>query len=197
MISFALTEDQQMVQETVRKFAAEEIRPRLRDYEKSRDVPDELRKKFHDLGLSLVDVPESLGGVGFGSFTAALVHEELACGDPGAAVTLWAPHLVPAALVELGTAEQAKRGLARFSAPEGWSKLCAVAWSECGKGLPEAGFATTARKDGGQWVLDGEKAFVVNGGRADVYVVFAQIDAGKGWGGIGAFLVEARNPGLE
>src|SRR3990170_1819843 len=91
MISFALTEDQQMVQETVRKFAAEEIRPRLRDYEKSRDVPDELRKKFHDLGVSLVDVPESLGGVGFGSFTAALVHEELACGDPGAAVTLWAP----------------------------------------------------------------------------------------------------------
>lgn len=197
MISFALSEDQQMVQDTVKKFAADEIRPRLRDFEKAGGVPDELRRKFHDLGVSLVDVPEAAGGMGFGALTAALVHEELAFGDPGAALALWAPGALPAAVLELGTPEQARRLLERFAGQDGWKRLGAVAWSEAGKGLPEAGFATTARKDGDDWILDGEKAFVVNGGKADLYVVFAQVDPGAGWRGIAVFAVEGGNPGLK
>src|SRR5260221_9392039 len=113
MISFALEEDQQMVQDTVRKFAAEALRPKLRELEAS-GVPEALRKQFHELGLGLVDVPEALGGMGAGLVTAVIVQEELAHGDPGAAVALWAPHLAAQALLALGDEAQQRRLLARF-----------------------------------------------------------------------------------
>jgi alkylation response protein AidB-like acyl-CoA dehydrogenase len=185
MISFALSEDQQLIQETVRKFALEELRDRARELEKARGVPSSLRKKFAELGVATCDLPEAFGGMGLG--TAVLVHEELAFGDPGAAVALWGPHLVPSALVELGDEAQAKRWLARLAGAEARG---AVAWSEKGPSLPEVGFATTARREGAAWILEGDKAFVVNGDGADVVVVFAQIDAAAGWNGVGAFVVD-------
>ncbi len=198
MISFALSEDQQLLQETVRKFAADELRPNLRAYEKARGVPDELLRRFHELGLALVDVPEAAGGMGMGLSTAVLAHEELAWGDPGAAVALWTVGHVSAALLELGTPEQASRLLARFAGgPGAAQKRGALAWSETGKHLPEAGFATTARPDGDGWIIDGEKSFVVNGGIADLYVVFAQVEAAAGWKGVAAFAVEGGNPGVK
>src|SRR5436305_13556728 len=97
MISFGLEEDQQIIQETVRKFAAEELRPKMRAFEKS-GVPDKLRAKFDEMGLGLDDVALP---------TAVLVHEELAFGDPGAAVTLSAPYDGNRALTAL--ADEAQR----------------------------------------------------------------------------------------
>ncbi len=191
MISFAVTEDQEMVRETVRKFATEEIRPRLRELERD-GVPGELRDRFHALGLSLVDVPEALGGLGLDTFTACLIHEELALGDPGAAVALWAPGFVPAAAMELGSPEQAARLLAPFAASG--RRRGAVAWSEPGRG-PEAGFATRARREGDGWVVDGDKVHVVHGDGADTLIAFAQVD--DGWGGVGAFVVEGGTPGAR
>jgi acyl-CoA dehydrogenase len=196
MLSFELTEDQRLLQETVREFAAKELRPKLREWERARDVPDAARRAFHELGLALVDVPEAAGGMGLGLLTAVVAHEELAYGDPGAAVALWNPGTFTTALGELGTAEQQKRWIAPFGASDGWKRRGAVAWSERGKGLPEAGFATTAKKDGDGWILDGEKTHVLHGDVADVFVVFAQIDAAAGWKGIGAFVVEKGAAGL-
>lgn len=170
MITFGLTEDQEMVRETVRKLAADEIRPRLREIEKS-GAPADLVQKVDALGISLADVPEELGGGGMGALTAVLVHEELAWGDAGAAVALYRPHLLPAALVELGSAEQATRLLA--GGPRG-----AVAWNG----------EVTARQDGDAWILDGKKTFVVNAGHADVTVVLTR-DAG--------FAVRRDNPGMH
>jgi alkylation response protein AidB-like acyl-CoA dehydrogenase len=189
MISFGLEEDQQIIQDTVRKFAGEVVRPRMREWERARGVTAEARRQFHELGLGLIDAPEAAGGAGASALTAALVQEELAFGDAGAAVALWAPHLAPAAILELGDEAQARRLLQRFADPKGAERLGAVAWSEKGK-PPLEGFSTTAVKKGGEWVLNGGKAFVVNGGRADVTVVFAQVEPGKGWDGIGAFVVE-------
>jgi alkylation response protein AidB-like acyl-CoA dehydrogenase len=193
MITFALSEDQEMVRETIRKLAAEEIRPRLRDLEGGGDG-SALERKLHDLGTSLIDVPEALGGAGLGLFTATLVHEELAFGDPGAAVALFAPHLVPAALAELAEPEQARRLLLPFGSAV---QRGAVAWSETGAEHPPAGLATRASQDGDGWVLDGKKDFVVNAGIAQVNVVFAQIDPSAGWEGVGAFVVAGDNPGLR
>jgi len=189
MISFSLDEEQQIVQETVRKFAADEVRPHLRAWEKAGAIPADARRAFHELGLGLLDAPESVGGAGASALTAALVHEELAFGDPGAAVALWAPHLAPAAVLELGDEAQAKRLLARFADPKGAERLGAVAWSEKGP-APIDGFSTVAERRGSQWALRGEKAFVVNGGRADLTIVFAQVEPGRGWEGAGAFAVE-------
>jgi acyl-CoA dehydrogenase len=160
----------------------------MRELEK-RGVPGDLRNRFHDLGVCLIDIPEDAGGMGLGTLTACLVHEELAFGDPGAAVALWGPHLAAAALVELGTPEQARRLLAPFAGPGGALLQGAVAWSETGKQLPLEGFATTAWPFGDDWMLDGKKDFVINGGAADLTVVFAQVEKDKGWDGIGAFAV--------
>jgi alkylation response protein AidB-like acyl-CoA dehydrogenase len=199
MISFAPSDEQELVRETARKFALEELRPRLRQLEQG-GVPGELRRRFHDLGVALIDVPEAAGGMGLGVTTAVLVHEELAFGDPGAAVALWGPHLAAAAVAELGTPEQAARLLAPFAAPDGALRLGAVAWSETGKDLPVTGMATRARREDDGWVLDGRKAFVVNAGEAELTIVFAQIADGPsaelrtGWDGVGAFAVHGPLP---
>jgi acyl-CoA dehydrogenase len=195
MISFALDEDQQLILETVRQFAAEKVRPKLRELEKAGGVPEALRKQFHELGLGLIDLPESVGGTGASLSTAMLVHEELAFGDPGAAVALWAPGAAAYAIHFLGDEGQQQRLLGRFADPAGHARLGAVAWAERGGKLE--GLSTTARKDGAGWVLDGKKAFVVNGGIADLTVVFAQLEGTSGWSGIGAFVVEAGNAGLR
>ncbi|MSP59210.1 MAG: hypothetical protein EXR72_02530 [Myxococcales bacterium] len=187
MISFALDDDQQIIQQTVRKFAAEVLRPALRTWERERGVPAAARRSFHELGLGLIDVPEARGGAGMSALTSVVVHEELAFGDPAAAVALWAPHLAPAAIMELGDEAQGRRLLARFG--ERAEALGAVAYSESGN-VPLAGFATVAEKVAGGFALRGKKAFVIHGGAADLTVVFAQVEPGRGWDGVGAFCVE-------
>jgi alkylation response protein AidB-like acyl-CoA dehydrogenase len=199
MLAFDLSEDQRLLQDTVREFAAKELRPRARELEKARAVPEGLRRSFHELGLLLVDVPEALGGMGLGAMTQVLAHEELAYGDPGAALALWNVGNLAPALVELGSAEQTRRWLAPFAAPDGWRRRGAVAWSERGKAVPDAGFATTASRDGDGWILEGEKHHVLHAGDADVIVVFAQLvgeGAAPGWKGIGAFVVERGQAGV-
>jgi acyl-CoA dehydrogenase len=195
MISFALEEEQQIVQDTVRKLAAEAIRPRMREFERERSVPEALRRQVHELGLGLVDLPEAAGGHGAGLVTAAIVHEELAFGDPAAALALAAPHLAAQAIHALGDAPQTARLLARFATADGYRRLGAVAWAE--RDAPLTGFRTLARTAPGGYLLDGKKAFVVNGGIADLTVVFAQLEGSEGWPGIGAFVVEAGTPGLR
>jgi acyl-CoA dehydrogenase len=176
MISFGLEEEQQIVQATVRKFAAEELRPQMRAFEKS-GVPEALRRKFDETGLGLDDVALP---------TAVLVHEELAFGDPGAAVALSAPYEGNRALLAL--ADDAQR--ARFS-----GKPTAVCYSE--RKAPLDGFATVAKRVDGGFALTGKKAFVVGGASAQLHLVFAQLEEGDGWDGIGAFVVERGNPGLR
>src|SRR3954464_6236140 len=132
MISFGLEEDQQIIQETVRKFAAEELRPKMRELEKS-GVPDALRRRFEETGLGLEDVDLT---------TAVLVHEELAFGDPGAAVALSAPYEGNRLLLAL--AADAQR--ARFA-----GQATAVFYSE--RKAPLDGFATVAKRVDGGWSL--------------------------------------------
>ncbi|MCA1662774.1 MAG: acyl-CoA dehydrogenase family protein [Myxococcales bacterium] len=176
MISFGLEEDQQIIQETVRKFAAEELRPKMRAFEKS-GVPDGLRNKFDETGLGLDEVALS---------TAVLVHEELAFGDPGAAVALSAPYDGNRALVAL--ADDAQR--ARFA-----GKATAVCYSE--RKAPLDGFATVAKRVDGGWSLTGRKAFIVGAAAAELHLVFAQLEGASGWAGIAAFVVERGNAGLR
>ncbi len=189
MIDFGLGEDLVMIQATARKFAVEELRPRLRELEKS-GVTDDVVRKLHALGLTMIDVPEAHGGAGLGVLAGAVVHEELAYGDAGAAVAAWSPHLVPSALGELG-GETTATWLARFEDPLARG---AVAWSEVGK-LPDEGFATQATRDSNGWSIDGEKAFVINADGAVAYIVFAQVE--PGWEGVRAFVVDGKHASVK
>ncbi|MCC7542219.1 MAG: acyl-CoA dehydrogenase family protein, partial [Deltaproteobacteria bacterium] len=125
----------------------------------------------------------------------ALVEEELAWGDAGAAFALAGPGALAHFVLELGDAEQQKHVLSSFGGPAGAKRRGAVAWTEP-KPSAREGLATRAHRDGDAWVLDGEKTFVLDGGIADDYVVFAQLDEGAGWSGLGAFHVTADAPGL-
>lgn len=195
MISFGLDDEQQIIQETVRNFAKDEIRPRMREFERAGGMPDWLRRRFHELGLPLLEAPQELGGQGAGGVTAAIVHEELAFGDPGAAVALWAPHLVLPALLLLGDSEQQQRFLPRFAETGGFGRTGAFAWSE--RRAPPEGFSTTARPSGDGYVLDGKKAFVINGGIADLTIVVAQLEGSSCESGAAAFVIEAGARGLK
>jgi len=194
MIDFEPSEEQRLVQQSVADFAKSAIAPRVRELEKARAVPDDLRRLAHEMGLGLMDVPEAAGGQGLGMVTTVLVEEELGAADAAVAAGLGGPGAFATAVVELGTAEQAKEALADFAGEE--TRFGAVAWSEPAPSRARAGFVTTARADGDGWVIAGKKAFVVNAHLADRFVVFAQVDEAKGWDGIGAFVVTSDARGL-
>ena len=202
MISFQPTEDQKLMVESVAQFARAALRPKIREFEKARELPEAVRKTAYELGLGLVALPEPLGGAGLGLTTAVLLEEEIAWGDPAAPFALGGPGAFGLAVVELGTEEQARAALAPFTGDGGHARFGAVAWGEK-KAHPERpGFSTTATKDGDGWRLDGAKAYVLNADRAEHFVVFAQMmedekeDEAAGWRGIGAFLVDRSAPGL-
>jgi alkylation response protein AidB-like acyl-CoA dehydrogenase len=196
VISFAPTEDQRLIRDTVRELAANELRPRIREAESKRALPDDVARQVHEMGLTTLSLPESAGGQGLPLVTAVIAEEELAWGDPVAALAAPGPGALAYPILELGQEAQQARYLRPFAGADGWKRRGAFAWSER-KAAPAAGLSTVARKDGAGWILDGRKSFVVNGGIADFTVVVAQVEAGAGWNGLGAFVVEADNPGLR
>jgi len=197
MISFSPTDDQKMMVESVAQLAKTTLRPKIREFERDRALPEAVRKTAHELGLGLVALPESIGGAGLGMTTAVLLEEEIAWGDPAAGFAFGGPGALGFALLELATTEQARVALAPFAGDGGHAKFGAVAWGEAKALADRPGFATTATKIDAGWRLDGTKSYVVNADRADTFVVFAQIDASKGWRGLGAFLVDKSAKGCD
>lgn len=200
MIDFEPTEEQRLMQESIAQFAKSTLAPRVREFESLRALPDEVLRTGHELGLGFIALPEACGGHGQGLVTSVLIEEELGSADAAAAFALSGPGALGTALLELGTEEQARAFLEDFSSSEGddgHTRFGAVAWSEPSPNKQREGFTTTATKDGDGYVITGKKAFVTNGLLARRFVVFAQVDDTKGWGGIGAFVVEKDNPGLK
>lgn len=197
MIDFEPSEDQRMMQDSVAQFAKSTLAPRVREVERLRGVPEDVRILGHEMGLGFIDVPESAGGQGLGLLTRVILEEELGSADAGAAFGLSGPGSFGAAVVELGTAEQVAALLGDFNGADGHARFGAVAWSEPKPNKERAGFVTTATPEGDGYVITGKKAFIINAPHASRFLVFAQVDASKGWGGLGAFVVEKDNPGLK
>ena len=197
MISFEPTEDQKLMVESVAQFAKNALRPRIRELEKLRGVPEAIRKTAFELGLGLVALPEAVGGAGLGLTTSVLLEEEVAWGDPAAAFAFGGPGAFGFAVLELGTTAQAQAALATFTTEGGHDRFGAVAWGEAKAHRERPGFVTIAKKSGDGWTLDGAKAYIVNADRADHFVVFAQVDEAAGWRGVGAFHVDKGDPGLS
>src|SRR4051794_36545745 len=99
------------MQESVAQFAKTLLRPRQREFEQARGIPDDVRKQAHELGLGLVALPEAVGGAGLGMTTAVLLEEEVAWGDPAAAFGFGGPGAFGLAVTELGTEPQARAWL--------------------------------------------------------------------------------------
>jgi alkylation response protein AidB-like acyl-CoA dehydrogenase len=195
MISFSLTEDQTLMRNEVAAFAGS-LRTNMRAHETARELPESVRKAAHEMGLGLVGIPEAIGGAGLGLTTAVILEEEIASGDPAAAFGFAGPGAFGLAIADLAGEEQAKALLSPFTGGDAHARFGAVAWGEKVPVADRPGFATTATKDGDGWRLDGEKSYVLNADRAEVFLVFAQVEKEKGWGGIGAFVVRSGADGL-
>ena len=175
VISFAPTDDQRLMIDASQKLA-KTLAARIRDTEKS-GRSDDLRAAAQEMGLGVAHLPEAAGGAGLGLGTAVLLEEEIASGDPAAAFALGGTAAFGLALTELGTAEQSK---------DAGATAGAVAFGEPRPHRERAGLSTVFENG----ALRGEKAYVLGADRADRFVVFAQVDASKGYDGIAAFHVE-------
>ncbi|HKP17100.1 MAG TPA: acyl-CoA dehydrogenase family protein [Gaiellaceae bacterium] len=188
-ISFTLTTEQRELRELAHEFAANELRPIAAEWDAKDDFPPDLLAKGARLGLTSTRIPREYGGAEVDAVTAAIVAEELSWGCAGLGATIGATMFPVRPLVRFGTEEQRQRYLPRLAGEGGC--LAAIAFTEPHAGSDVKAMRATARRDGGSWVLDGEKCYVTNGGIAELTVVFARTDAG-----IGAFLVERGDPGV-
>jgi len=197
MIGFEPTDDQKMVRESVAQFAQARLRPRIREFEKARRLPDDVLEAAHEMGLPLAAFPESVGGAGLGLVAQVLIEEELAYGDPAAAFALGGPGAYGWAALLLAEPEAARRLIAPFTGEGAHARFGAVAWGERKAAADRGGLTTTATRTGGGWKLDGEKSYVLHAERAHSFVVFAQVDGSRGWHGLGAFVVPRDARGLR
>ncbi|MFO0549285.1 MAG: acyl-CoA dehydrogenase family protein [Polyangiaceae bacterium] len=193
MIDFEPSEEQALMVTSVTQLAAK-LRARARDTERDHRVPDDLVTAAREMGLATaLAVAEDAGGAGLGLVTAVLLDEAIANGDAGAAFALGGPGALATAVSELGSPAQSKAVLERLASSGGSG---AVAWSEPRPNKARAGLTTRAVREGSEWVLTGEKAFVFGAASAELLVVFAQIDEELGYRGLGAFVVERAAKGV-
>jgi len=194
MVDFDLTEEQRAFRDLAREFARREIAPVAAQYDESGEFPWEVVRRAHQAGLLNLEVPEEYGGAGLGTLESALIAEELAAGCAGIATSLLGNGLALLPILIYGSDEQKARFLPSFCAEP---RLGAFCLTEPGAGSDFAAIATTARREGEEYVLDGVKTFITNGGVASLYIVIATTDRSRGARGLATFVVPAGLPGLS
>ena len=193
-MNFELSEEQLLIQAMVREFAAAEVAPIAAEIDRNHRFPEELIPKLAEVGLMGVPFPEELGGAGADYLSFTIVVEELArvCAATSVIVAAHAG-LAAYPIFTYGTPEQKEKYGRALACGE---KLGAFAITEPGAGTDAGGGKTTAVLDGDEYVLNGSKIFITNGGYADVYVVTAMTDPERGTRGISAFIIERDTPGF-
>ena len=194
---FELTAEQEEIRRVCRDFAAREIRPAAAGVDEAEDgVPMDLWHKAAGIGLTGFMLPESLGGGGMtDALTGCLVQEELCHGCAGIGNLITSNGFFAEPVLTLGTEEQQERWLRPLTGDR--PPLTALATTEPDAGSDAAAMRTRARKVDGGYVLDGQKAWISNGGIAQFYVVFATVAPGTGHRGITAFLLDRDDAGLS
>jgi alkylation response protein AidB-like acyl-CoA dehydrogenase len=193
-MNWSLTDDQQMVRDMVREFVAAEVTPNAAEWDRNKRFPSAVFKKLGELGLFGMIVGEEYGGAGLELTGYCLALEELARGDASTCVAISVTNsLFCAPLQHYGTARQKERFL-RPCVNGDW--LGAFCLSEPGVGSDAAALTTTARRDGGDFLLNGVKAWVTNGAVCGAMLVFAVTDAEASRCRASTFVVPADHPGV-
>ncbi|XP_063546703.1 medium-chain specific acyl-CoA dehydrogenase, mitochondrial isoform X1 [Cydia strobilella] len=195
--SFELTDEQKALQELARKFTKEEIIPVAAQYDKSGEYPWPIVKKAWEVGLMNGHIPEHCGGVGnLGVFEECLIGEEFAFGCSGICTAIGGTNLGQTPVIIAGNKEQQKKYLGRLIDEP---LVAAYGVTEPGAGSDVAGIKTRAEKKGDEWILNGQKMWITNGGVANWYFVLARTNpdpkcpASKAFTG---FIVEKDWPGV-
>ncbi len=191
---YTLTDEQLAIREHARGIARQIVAPRAHDIDASAEFPQDIRTVFAEKDLLALPFDEQYGGTGTGALALIIAIEEISkvCATSGLILAVQELGSLPIKLA--GTEEQKQQWLPRLASGE-W--LAAYGLTEPGSGSDSAGMLTTARREGDEWVLNGSKRFITNGGVADLYVVFAKTDPDQKHRGISAFVVPATSPGFS
>jgi acyl-CoA dehydrogenase len=195
--SVYLTTEHLALREQVARFLAKEVEPFAQAWEEQGYVPREVLRKMGALGLFGITYPQEYGGAEADALTSLVFAEALSRSTFGGFVVTVLVHTDMASphLVHAGTGEQKQRYLPGVISGE---LITAVGITEPDAGSDVAGLRTRARRDGGEWVLNGAKMFITNGVYADVYFIAARTDPdAKGSRGISMFIVEKGTPGFR
>jgi len=190
-----LTDEQVMVRNMARAFAAEKLAPRAAAWDRDGAFPADALKGMAELGLLGMVVPEEWDGAGADTLTHAVALEEIAAGD-GACSTIMAVHNSVACLpvLNFGSSDQKERFLRPLAKGE---MLGAFALTEPGAGSDAGAIRTRAERRGNTYVLNGTKQFITSGKNADVVIVFAKTDPEAGGRGMSAFIVPTDTSGYR
>jgi len=195
-MDFGLTDEQREFRALCRRFAAEVIRPVAAKHDVEESTPWEVMKEAREWGLDGIDHLQRLASDPDGQFTV-IYAEELHWGCAGIALAISGSSLAAAGIASSGTPEQIARWVPECFGSGDEVKLGAYAVTEPQAGSDVKSLRTTAARDGDEWVLNGTKVFITNGGIADVHVIVATVDPALGHRGQASFVVPKGTPGLK
>ncbi|MGB8435045.1 MAG: acyl-CoA dehydrogenase family protein [Burkholderiales bacterium] len=189
-----LTSELEMIRDSVRAFAREQLAPHAAQWDRDGTFPREALAGLAGMGLMGVCVAEEWGGAGLGYLALSVAMEEIAAGDGGTSTAVAVSNLVANIIDGYGDGAQKKRFLKPVASGATLGCFCLT---EPHVGSDASAIRTTAQRDGGHWVLNGVKQFVTSGKNAGVAVVFAVTDKGAGKKGIGGFVMPTDTPGFQ
>ena len=194
-MDFSLTSEQELLKESVRNFAGKEIKPLIKESDEKGKWPEELTQKLGEMGLLGIIISPEYSGAGYSNVDYVLVLEEISKVDPSVGLVVAAHNSLCSNHLNLfGNEEQKKKYLTRLASGQ---TLGAWGLTESGAGSDAASLKTKAVKKGGYWILNGSKIFITNGSLAEIAVVMAMTDPGKGRNGISAFILEKGMEGFR
>ena len=193
MIDFSLTEEQVALQEMSREFAEREMKPNAAKYDKGDEFSEDVMKKAFEVGFLTCTIPKEYGGGGISDVDTVIISEELAAGCAGMYTTMMVNALAYTPIIRFGTDEQKKKFLTPQTEKLSFAAFCLT---EREAGSDAGALKTKAIKQGDEYIINGSKCFISNGGIANTYTVFALTDPGKGARGMSAFIVPRESPGI-
>jgi len=194
VIDFQMTEEQLVLQKTAKDFASKEMAPVAAKYDQGDEFPWDVMQKAFEVGFLSSSIPEEYGGGGLNLLDTTIVSEELAAGCAGLFTSMMANSLALTPIILFGTDDQKKTFLTPFANEMQFAGFCLTepeAGSDAGK------VTTNVEKTGTEYIINGSKCFITNGGVAKLLVVFANTAREKGTRGMSALIVPADTPGVK
>ncbi|HWD99560.1 MAG TPA: acyl-CoA dehydrogenase [Bryobacteraceae bacterium] len=189
-----LSAEEKLFRDTVRRFARERIAPLVRKMDERAVLDGALMREIFDLGLMGIEIPEEYGGQDGNFFQCVLAIEEISAVDPAVGVVVDVQNtILNNAILRWATGEQKRKYLPALAT----ETVGAYALSEAGSGSDAFALSTTARRDGGKFLLNGRKLWISNAAEAGIFVLFATVDPSAGYRGITAFIIEREFPGFS
>lgn len=194
-VSFALTEEQIMLQKMAREFTQQEIIPVAAEYDEKCIFPEEIFHKARELGIANMNIPAEYGGVGASTFEECLVSEELGYGCTGIAASVSTNHLGALPIILAGTEQQKQYWLGERLVDKG--EFVSYGLTEAAAGSNVIGIQTRAERKNSKYVINGSKTFITNASHAHFFPIFAKTDPSAGHRSMSCFLVERNMPGVS